>query len=82
MFQLHPHSYRWLATRERMGNYLLDALLYICDIQRCCLKDIPFGNVLFYTLDIKYSLLLILHLAFSWLVKHLIENPWLLRCQS
>ena len=28
MFQLHPHSYIWIATQERRGSYLLDALMY------------------------------------------------------
>ena len=78
MFQLHPHSYS-LAIQERMGSYLLDAFLYRCDIQRCCLMDIPFGDVQFYILDKRYSLLLVLHPTFSWLVKHLFENPFLLR---
>ena len=80
MFQLHPQSYKWLATQERMGSYLLDVLLYRCDIQRCCLMDIPFGDVWSYILDKICSLLLILHPAFSWLVKHIFENPLLLIC--
>ena len=79
MFQLYPHSYIWLATQERMGSYPLDDLMYRCDIRRCCLMDIPFGDVWFYILDKICSLLLILHLAFSWLVKNLVENPSLLR---
>ena len=82
MFQLHPHSYRWLATQERMGSYLLDALLYRWDIRRCCLMDIPFGDVWSYTLDKICSLLVILYPSFSWIVKNLIENPFLLRYQS
>ena len=45
MFQLHPHSYRWIAIKERMGSYLLGALLYRCDIRRYCLMEIPFGVV-------------------------------------
>ena len=81
MFHLHPHSYIWLATQERMGSYLLDALLYICEIQRCCLMGIPFGDVWSYILDKKCTLLLILHPAFSCLVKNLVENPLLLRYQ-
>ena len=82
MFHLHPHSYRWLGIQARMDTYLSDVPLYRCDIHKCCLTDIPFGDVLFYTLDRKYSLLLVLHLAFSWIVKHLIENKCILRCQS
>ena len=81
MFQLHPHSYRWLATQARMGSYLLDALLYRCDIRRCCLMDIPFGDVWSYILDKKCSLMLIIHPTFSWPVNRLVENPWLVRYQ-
>ena len=81
MFHLHPHSNRWLSTQERMGSYLLDALLYRCNIQRCCLMDIPFGDIWSYILDKKCSLLLVLHPAFYWLVMNLVENPWLLRYQ-
>ena len=81
MFQIHPHSYRWITTQERMGSYLLDALLYRCDIQRCCLMDIPFEDVWFYILDKICSLFLVLHLALYWLVKHLVENSFLLRYQ-
>ena len=79
MFKLHPHSYRWPTTQTRMGNYLLDSLLYRCDIRRCCLMDIPFGDVWFYILDKKYSLLLILNPPSSSVVKNLVENPFLLR---
>ena len=45
MFHQHPHSCIWLVTPVTMGNHMLDALLYIGDIWRCCLMGILVGDV-------------------------------------
>ena len=45
MFHQHPHSCIWLETLVTMGNLLLDALLYKCDIRRCYLMEILIGDV-------------------------------------
>ena len=45
MFHQHPHSCIWLVTPLSMGNHLLDAPSYRCDIHRWCLMGIPIGDV-------------------------------------